>query len=59
MDGAELGAAGLALPLISCVTLSGSLSISGLHLLGWEVSKITPALPTLQGCCECELREWI
>ena len=51
-EGAERGAAGLILLLISCVTLGGSLSISGPHLPGGEMSLVTPALSTLQGCCE-------
>lgn len=55
-EGAELRAARLALPLIGCVTLGGSLNISGPHLLDWEMSILTRALSTLQGCCEREQR---
>ena len=50
--GLRRGAAGLILLLISCVTLGGSLSISGPHLPDGEMSLVTPALSTLQGCCE-------
>lgn len=53
---AERRAAGLTLLLISCVTLGGWLSISGPHLPDGEMSLVTPALSTLQGCCERALR---